>query len=296
MFDENEARNFPAPVPPLILLGMHRSGTSVVANWLIRCGFNLGADLLGPATGNTEGHFEDRQILALHEQILRSNRISYQAAGPVQLRFNACQRAKAEAIYEQRKQHPCWGWKEPRTCLTMKLWQQTIPDHRCLVVFRDYRQVVDSFLRRKKKALKNRKSLVEKWIQHIKYRWLERRAANRFLKVWMEYNRQIVAHLIEMDPANYLVFDESRLKDCDCRLIQHCTQQWSYPLKWIPLRGVFKTYLMTRETPNYPFSASLIRQADQLTATLKQLEHQSVLKLLQVRAGECPESKTVAVR
>jgi hypothetical protein len=49
---------------------MHRSGTSLISQWLSHCGLHLGERLLGPGIGNAEGHFEDLDFLEFHEQIL----------------------------------------------------------------------------------------------------------------------------------------------------------------------------------------------------------------------------------
>ena len=54
----------------LIVAGMHRSGTSVIAQWLQRCGLCLGENLLGPAIGNNEGHFEDTDFVFLHDILI----------------------------------------------------------------------------------------------------------------------------------------------------------------------------------------------------------------------------------
>jgi hypothetical protein len=37
---------------PLIILGMHRSGTSLFASWLDKCGINMGDKMLGAGVGN----------------------------------------------------------------------------------------------------------------------------------------------------------------------------------------------------------------------------------------------------
>src|SRR6202000_2371411 len=59
----------------LIIVGMHRSGTSLVTNWLYHCGLHVGEDLLGSNAGNAEGHFEDMEFLKMHEDILTDNKL-----------------------------------------------------------------------------------------------------------------------------------------------------------------------------------------------------------------------------
>ena len=55
-----------------MVVGMHRSGTSLITNWLYRCGLQIGEHLLEPGEGNVEGHFEDVEFLKIHEEILES--------------------------------------------------------------------------------------------------------------------------------------------------------------------------------------------------------------------------------
>ena len=45
---------------------MHRSGTSLISNWLHHCGLQLGEHLLEAGNGNEEGHFEDVEFLRMH--------------------------------------------------------------------------------------------------------------------------------------------------------------------------------------------------------------------------------------
>jgi len=54
----------------LVISGMHRSGTSLVASAFRAAGIDVGSDLLGADEGNPRGHFEDRDFVRLHEEML----------------------------------------------------------------------------------------------------------------------------------------------------------------------------------------------------------------------------------
>jgi hypothetical protein len=56
----------------LVVLGMHRSGTSAVAGTLGRLGATFPEDVLGANPTNPRGHFESNGVLAANEQILRA--------------------------------------------------------------------------------------------------------------------------------------------------------------------------------------------------------------------------------
>ena len=60
-----------APVSrALLVLGMHRSGTSVAAGALRLAGVDLGTDLMAPAPDNPKGFWEHSGVVAIHEQLL----------------------------------------------------------------------------------------------------------------------------------------------------------------------------------------------------------------------------------
>src|SRR3712207_4073700 len=54
----------------IILAGSHRSGTSLLGRYLMASGVNVGKTLLGPLPSNPYGHFEDLELVQLHERSL----------------------------------------------------------------------------------------------------------------------------------------------------------------------------------------------------------------------------------
>ncbi len=69
-------RGKPVPQPgagatAILVLGMHRSGTSAISRLLNLRGADLGRDLLPPKRDNERGFWENAAILALHERLLR---------------------------------------------------------------------------------------------------------------------------------------------------------------------------------------------------------------------------------
>ncbi|HUU33183.1 MAG TPA: hypothetical protein VMW48_03915, partial [Vicinamibacterales bacterium] len=56
---------------PLIVLGMHRSGTSLAASLLADAGLDVGTRLLGANASNPRGHFEDEDFVELQQAVLR---------------------------------------------------------------------------------------------------------------------------------------------------------------------------------------------------------------------------------
>lgn len=135
---------------PLLVCGMHRSGTSLTASLFHAAGVRLGDRLLGANVGNDRGHFEDLDIYEFHQAALRSNGLAtegYVAAGTVVVpeplepigRRLAADRSRGGGV---------WGWKEPRTVLFLDYWDAILPAARYVFVFRRPCEVVDSLFRR----------------------------------------------------------------------------------------------------------------------------------------------------
>ncbi len=55
----------------VVIIGMHRSGTSAIAGLVSHFGFDTGKDILPPAADNIKGFYENSSILAFNDQLLR---------------------------------------------------------------------------------------------------------------------------------------------------------------------------------------------------------------------------------
>lgn len=135
----------------LVVTGMHRSGTSLVANYLERCGLDMGEELLPPDVGNPLGYYEDVHIHDLHRELLWKAGVADAFTvtdADVPVPVDEVFRERAREIVRRRAEKPQWGWKEPRTALFLELWADVLPDARFLFVFREPLAVLDSLLRR----------------------------------------------------------------------------------------------------------------------------------------------------
>jgi hypothetical protein len=137
----------------LCITGMHRSATSLTASWLQGCGLVIdNGRLLGPATGNERGHFEDLDIFSLQSaaiaaQVSESN--GWRVIDPVPLSFPWRVRATAAREVGRRMvKYPTWGFKDPRSSLFLDEWRRLIPGMATLIVWRPAAEVVDSLERR----------------------------------------------------------------------------------------------------------------------------------------------------
>ena len=53
----------------LVVLGMHRSGTSALAGVLSKTGYDLPKNLLPASFDNPKGYFESKEIIALNDDL-----------------------------------------------------------------------------------------------------------------------------------------------------------------------------------------------------------------------------------
>jgi hypothetical protein len=67
----------------LLILGMHRSGTSLLAYLLHILGAALPVDVIGPARGNPLGHWEPRNLVAINDDTLRALDRSWDDPRPI---------------------------------------------------------------------------------------------------------------------------------------------------------------------------------------------------------------------
>lgn len=132
----------------LALLGMHRSGTSLLAGMLQALGVWLGPaeDLLGPQPDNPEGFFEHPALMGLDEAVLdRADsawddpapdlaRVQALATDPV---LQAQARLWLRGLWRSRPEGAVLtAFKDPRLCYTAGFWQAQVPELQGLVVLR----------------------------------------------------------------------------------------------------------------------------------------------------------------
>ena len=140
----------------IVVLGMHRSGTSSVTRVLNLLGASLGAeDDLMRAFDNPSGHWESNELVAVNDRILAAAGGSWQF--PPRLAPGWERSAWAEELLPDLSAtfdrvyaatDPPWVWKDPRTCLTMPLWRRVIADPVVVLVVRNPRPVARSLQRR----------------------------------------------------------------------------------------------------------------------------------------------------
>lgn len=134
----------------VIVLGMHRSGTSMVSSLVEGLGIDFGSGLIGKTADNPFGYFEDRELVALSDRCLETAGGSWLApppAGDVTAAF-AKHEAEFDAVVARLRRGGDFGMKDPRVTLYFDALAPKLPDPHLLVCRRDPEAIVRSLRKR----------------------------------------------------------------------------------------------------------------------------------------------------
>jgi O-antigen biosynthesis protein len=197
---------------PVVIAGMHRSGTSLAAALLESAGVHMGEHLLGKRRGNPGGHFEDLDFVVFHQELLAdagesSSGWSLRAGLPV-----SRDRAKAAQALVERKNARgiLWGWKDPRSTLFLPFWADLLADAAFVLPFRPPWAVMDSLYRR----------------GDFEFFWDPARA----LDIWIHYNR-LVLEFARSRPDRAMVVCVDALLDSPVQCIRSMGRRFRTQLR-----------------------------------------------------------------
>lgn len=261
----------------LMIVGMHRSGTSLLTQWLQRCGLFVGDRLLEASIGNDDGHYEDEEFLALHRHWLSSrdypDDTGFVLSAPSPLTASERQEA-GDLVRKKNGKQEQWGWKEPRTCLWLPLYRDLLPPAYTLLILRSFNDTVNSMVMREYNVFKRKrqqKLAHRKGFSWLKWRYLKakspetffRKHATDFLKVWVLYYDEIIRHVAAVKSEQLLVVPYEDLLRNDRPVFDHLTGQWPFTLHYVPLNSIYKEKLVsrTRDIGPYVTDRSLLEKA-----------------------------------
>jgi GT2 family glycosyltransferase len=127
---------------PVAIVGMHRSGTSMVAELLHEAGLFLGSveDVLGAAPENPAGFWENARFIDLNEKLLNVLGGDWDLP-PENPDWNGGDlgelRMEAQGLVNEFAGHEPWGWKDPRTSLTLPFWLDVVPELQVVICLRN---------------------------------------------------------------------------------------------------------------------------------------------------------------
>ena len=166
----------------IIVLGMHRAGTSAVAKILVNLGFEIPGEPVPAKPDNPRGYWEPREIVEVHDEFF--HHIGRSWSDPRPLPRSLFQDGGTATVKERLREvlrrlvipRKRWVIKDPRMCRLMPLWQEVLEAEklscRVLHILRSPLAVADSL--EKRDRFSREKGLLL-WLRHS----LEAEAATR---------------------------------------------------------------------------------------------------------------------
>jgi GT2 family glycosyltransferase len=190
-----------APRPVVILLGMHRSGTSLLSNVLHILGVDMADTTDHVSPKNAGGFWERPELVAIHDEILAA--IGRPIAQPSHVlplppawwRNKDVQALKPKLVDYVRSQlakssNP-WGFKDPRTCRLLPLWQEVFRELNLEPVYVNaVRNPAEASVSMSQKSPARKMSV-----------------ANGEL-MWLSYNYDIARYVLAKSPSILIDYDE----------------------------------------------------------------------------------------
>ena len=142
----------------LVVLGMHRSGTSAVARVLSLLGATLPRDLMPAREDNVTGYWESRRVVQFNNRLLRSIGLDWDRDTPLpvdwfaQLRGSDLHHEAQVLLQEEFAAARLLVLKDPRLCRLFPFWERVLADEGVapgvLLIMRDPVEVAGSLAHR----------------------------------------------------------------------------------------------------------------------------------------------------
>lgn len=167
--------------PLVVIFGMHRSGTSYVAQVLNSAGFNLGDDVLRDGeSDNLCGHWESQSVIQINDGILDVSGGSW-CKPPSRLLSAVTTGVSIDRFVSWMNRRRPAAFKDPRLTLTFPLWRERLGHYQLIACLRHPMAVARSL--------------------QVRQGW----PIARGLNLWVDYNRRLL-DCLQHEP-NALLFD-----------------------------------------------------------------------------------------
>jgi len=172
----------------VLILGMHRSGTSSLAGSLQKRGLFLD-EVFEQNPHNAKGNRENRHVMRLNELVLAASGGAWDKP-PMRIAWTDELERTRDALVRNFSDsgRPVWGFKDPRTLVTWPFWQPALHNVRFAGTFRHPLLTAQSLNKRSGMPLKYGLSL---WRQ---YNW-------KLLVMWDRYRFPVIS--FDAEPGEY---------------------------------------------------------------------------------------------
>jgi glycosyltransferase involved in cell wall biosynthesis len=247
---------------PVIITGMHRSGTSLIASYLNRLGVHVGDRLWEANRQNPKGYFEDADFVDLQWKMLEdatpegdgghrdwgwteSERLD---RGRLAAHVDA-----ARGLLAARAGRPgLWGWKDPRTSILLDFWDDLLGgEARYVFLYRFPWEVADSMQR----------TGGGKFLNHPEYA----------PRMWAFYNR----HLLDFQrrhPDRVLLASSNAVTRDPGRFVALLREKLGLAVNDAPFEGVWDPNLFASLPPGDPLASLFVAASPECGRVLAELD------------------------
>ena len=198
----------------LIILGMHRSGTSLLTGLLSQVGVRMGKRLYAPQKGvNEKGFWEHEDIVDTHDELLLNLGSQWDDLLPLPDKWWESDVVKPfvgrlnKLVRRDFSTADVWALKDPRMCRLLPLWFPIFAAHRITPTFicmnRNPFEVIASL--QKRDRFSKEKALVL-WLSHSLYAEFYSRGLPRIFIEFDEVVKNPARVLLKIEQESNLVF------------------------------------------------------------------------------------------
>lgn len=236
---------------------------------------------MGAGPGNIKGHYEDLDFHDAHENIFKKCNIPYGGFENLDsLKTDPSDLLNLGNILERKNlKYNFWGWKEPRTTLFLKEYNQLLPTSIHLIVWREASQVVDSLIRRAKKEkpyLYKKSSIIRHPKKFFAQFINQRKVYDEHIKSWLFYNQRIIDSLKHKTPENYKLLHYHQLSKHSPSIIKWLNNTHCFKLREILFSQVFDSTLIAKRACRLKTSSKLQSRVISLERELTRLSNRCI--------------------
>lgn len=235
-----------------------------MAQLLHGAGLFLGYELLEANPSNPYGHFEDVEVVEFHRKLLLDNGESWQVDRTIlPVVGEERWRELAKIVDRRNAEHALWGFKDPRVCMFLALWEYLLPDAKVLIVYRHFSEAVRSLHTRHAGDYFSGKGAAA---QHLRFF----REPDHALRMWLSHNRALLL-FAEANPDSTLVVSSRALQE-GFPLIRALNEKFALDLAERSISEVYDASVTDRtQAPQLIFDRTLIPEVDRVWSGLERL-------------------------
>jgi hypothetical protein len=131
----------------IIVLGMHRSGTSLLSGLINLLGIDVASNMMTPKSDNPLGFFEPQTLVNLNNKFLGLLGYDWQTPLPIEINWfldplrKQDIREASDFLNQEFSESQLFTFKDPRLCRLLPIWQRALQENnigvKYLVIFRN---------------------------------------------------------------------------------------------------------------------------------------------------------------